>query len=137
MYNNYPSVFNKCNKVKISCDQTNKTCFNGSKNIKNQLNNLKIAEKNEKKKLKNMDKYLNSNCKNYNSSLEIINNNVIDFNFDENKSWSNQSGYGNIIIQSNDQCNNLNGRMHHWNRIFQLPKPYSTNVNTRMAWATY
>ena len=49
-------------------------------------------------------------------------------------SWSNQRGYGNLVVATNDVNHNIVGRVSPWNRLIPLPLPTDTQVDIQMAW---
>jgi len=66
----------------------------------------------------------------------IIQDNVVDFPAETRHNWSNQRGYGNIVVATNaEQCNNIYGKVYPWNRIPPLSQPTDTQVDTQMAWS--
>ena len=54
----------------------------------------------------------------------------------DNKSWSNMRGYGKINIYDYDsKTDKLDINTFKFNRIDDLKTPYTTSVNTTMAWS--
>lgn len=129
MYNNYPNSFKENCAKKMECDNSSKTCKNSSVYIKKELNKLKKSNDN-----KNNSK---TQCIEYSNPKKEIKENIINFDILSNHTWSNQRGYGNIMLGSNDNCNNLNNKIYNWNRIPKQNNPYSTPANVDMAWAKY
>tara|TARA_Y100000389_G_scaffold79344_2_gene76093 strand:+ start:2884 stop:3222 length:339 start_codon:yes stop_codon:yes gene_type:complete len=56
----------------------------------------------------------------YGTSNRVIQDNNVQFELQNNHSWSNSRGYGNLVIGTFDSCNNIHGRVHPWNRIRPL-----------------
>lgn len=52
---------------------------------------------------------------------KVIQDNSVNFSLQNNHSWSNSRGYGNIVIGTYDSCSNIHGRVHPYNRIPKLP----------------
>jgi hypothetical protein len=149
MDNNYPSSFNNNCVKNTSCKTISSSCGNGvsSKFIKSQLNKIKTNETYNKAKVSNSkfeNNYSNNlkplkcsqttHCLEYKAPKEIINDNIVDFDTTNSHSWSNQRGYGNIVMATNDTCNNIRGKVHPWNRIPKLNNPYSSPADIKMAW---
>lgn len=65
-----------------------------------------------------------------------IQNNHVDYPLNSYHTWSNQRGYGNIVVGTNDANHNIFGSIYPWNRIPQLQSPYDTFVKIENAWST-
>ena len=76
-----------------------------------------------------------TNCLPYKAPKSVIQNNNVEFNFSNSNTWSNTRGYGNIVVGTSDNQNNIHGRIHPWNRIHPLSTPYNTPVVVKDAWA--
>uniref|UniRef100_A0A6C0JIA6 Uncharacterized protein n=1 Tax=viral metagenome TaxID=1070528 RepID=A0A6C0JIA6_9ZZZZ len=79
--------------------------------------------------------YKPQGCPTYEPPREVIQSNNVDFTKTYNKSWSNTRGYGNIVVGTHDTCNNIQGRVHPWNRINPLSSPHDTPVVIKDAWS--
>ena len=73
-------------------------------------------------------------CLPYKAPNRVINNNYVEYPSVKTHSWSNTRGYGNIVLATNDSCNNIHGKVKPWNRIESLNCPYNTPVDVSMAW---
>ena len=129
----YPGIFNKkcMSKQDIKCNS-------------HDLCNLNINTVGSDKNIINIDKTdrnglspfnNNTKCGYKSPSLEYVvsDNNVINIPRSSH-SWSNQRGYGNIVVGSFDTCSNIYSKVHPYNRIPPLSIPTETNVDTNMAW---
>ena len=67
---------------------------------------------------------------------DSIQNNSVDYPLKSYHSWTNQRGYGNIVIASNDCKNNIYGAIYPWNRIPPLQSPFDTFVKIENAWSS-
>lgn len=115
----YPEAF-KLNCVgQLDCNNNYSVC--GKKPI--------ILENNEVK-----DDTTTTHCLPYEIPKRVIQNNDVDFDIKNTANWSNTRGYGNIVVATNDTCNNVHGRIHPWNRIYPLGKPYSGPADIKNAW---
>jgi len=118
MYSNYPEAYNQnCNiNEQIPCKNSNNFCKKTStKFIYNKNKSIPKTNYNP-----NPNYYKNSDkkCKKYKRPVVVLNNdNVVKYTSTNSHSWSNQRGYGNIVIASNDTCNNIHGTVNPWNRI--------------------
>ena len=93
--------------------------------------------------------YMNTSCSTYNlndyklpyvkskkciyktpSMKYVVSDNKVQYNNVTNHTWSNQSGYGNIAIQSSK-----GKKVYTYNRLKPLYAPYYTNVDVNMAWS--
>lgn len=90
------------------------------------LENKNVVEEGNQKPVK---------CQPYNPPTSVIQSNLVPKNAVSNKSWSNSRGYGNIVVATHDTENNMHGRVHPYNRLRPLTKPYQTNVEVNDAWA--
>ena len=76
----------------------------------------------------------NSHCQAYGHPQNVIQSNEIHEKPQWSHSWSNQRGYGNIVLATNDTCNNVHGRVHPYNRLTALKQPYEGPAVIRDAW---
>ena len=65
-----------------------------------------------------------THCMKYFAPKNIIQDNHVDYNITNSHTWSNARYYGNIVIGTNDTCNNIHGRVHPYNRIPALYNEY-------------
>ena len=70
----------------------------------------------------------------YKPIQSLIQSSDIDFSSSNSKKWSNYRSYGNLVIGSSDNSNNIYNKINPWNRIEKLNCPYNTNVDVNMAW---
>ena len=125
--NKYPNVFNdKCqSKIKVNCPDENMCKLNNYDKLKLQL----VNDSSETKKFQ-LHPYNQSmsNCGYKTPELNnIVSENKIDYKLSSNHTWSNQRGYGNIIVGNLDTCNNIHTRVHPYNRIDRLNYPFQSN----------
>ena len=73
-------------------------------------------------------------CQAYGVPERVIQDNEINQKPNWSHSWSNQRGYGNIVVATDDTCNNIHGRVHPWNRIAPLSMPYDGPAVIKKAW---
>jgi hypothetical protein len=62
--------------------------------------------------------------------------NKVDFTPNSYHTWSNQRGYGNIVVATNDSSNAIRGSINPWNRLPPMEKTFDTFVRIESAWAT-
>ena len=73
----------------------------------------------------------------YDTPKQILNNNYLLDEPHTSHTWSNQSGYGHIIIGSFDSCSNVHTKVHPYNRLDPLPFPHNGIVDEKLSpWNT-
>jgi hypothetical protein len=148
MNNSYPDSFRLNCVGKIPCNNNFNVCEN--KNNKSPMiieNDQLIDEKkNKNKSYNNISNISNRNitdkaalsttthCLPYSTPNKVIQTNKINFKPTDNKSWSNQRGYGNILVATYDRENNIKGSVHPYHRIYPLKQPYDGPADIYNAW---
>ena len=143
MENNYPSAFNTGCVKNIQCNTISSSCKNTSSKFINteSLRSKDVKIKKNKRSSKSGSKIYNSDnsqslyCLPYSAPSNVIDSNLVDFEPTDSHSWSNQRGYGNIVVATYDTCNNIHGKVNPWNRIPKATNPYSSPADIKMAWA--
>ena len=117
MSNKYPNSFYLNCVGNIPCDRSSNCIHENSKIKKEIIENKKIHLLREKiyprgninlsSKCNNIKKSI---CEGYDNPSKIIGNNI-DFELTNSHSWSNTRSYGNIVIATNDTCNNIHGKV--------------------------
>ena len=120
MQGNYPDVFNNSCIKNVECQTHTSNCK------KKKLSTFNV--KSTKPKVISKPTSHHNQCLNHSKLLNesIVNDNKVDFDTSNNPSWSNQKGYGNIVVGTFDDCSNIHNKYYNWNRIPALTKPYSS-----------
>ena len=113
---NYPDSFRINCVGELPCNNNKKFCDVSKKPI--------IIENNRVVEGEEQHSTTTNYCKNYNPPMRVIQDNKIVEKPKSSHSWSNQRSYGNIVVGSNDTCNNIHGRIHPYNRLFALSEPH-------------
>ncbi len=71
-----------------------------------------------------------------NKTTNVIQDNTVSYNDSRNKLWCNQRGYGNLVFGKNSSDNHVKINVKSYNRIPPLNVPYSSKVNSEMAWSS-
>tara|TARA_B100001093_G_scaffold346014_1_gene330658 strand:+ start:777 stop:1235 length:459 start_codon:yes stop_codon:yes gene_type:complete len=141
MNNSYPDSFRLNCVGKVPCNNNFDVCDNTNKPVI--IENDKIVP--EQKKQFTQQGYQQGNvrkaslsttthCLPYDGPKRVIQNNLIDFKPVNNRSWSNQRGYGNILVATSDNQNNIKGSVHPYHRIQPLRQPYDGPADIYNAW---
>jgi len=142
MNNNYPdSFYINCAKS-VPCDTPGPGCeLSNLKNINPKKKLIKKRNVTKEHKINNNKLYkyrinntISTHCMPYKPIQSLIQSSDIDFPSSNSKKWSNYRSYGNLVIGSSDNSNNIYGKINPWNRIEKLNCPYNTNVDVNMAW---
>jgi hypothetical protein len=65
-----------------------------------------------------------------------VQNNNVTYPSSSYHTWTNQRGYGNIVVATNNVENTIVGSIHPWNRLPPLESPFDTFVRIESAWST-
>ena len=98
-------------------------------------NNLSICENKPVVLENNKPVSTTTACLPYKAPKEVIQDNKVDYSFSNSNTWSNTRGYGNIVVGTSDNNNNIHGRIHPWNRITPLSSPYDSPAVVKNAWS--
>lgn len=118
---NYPQAFNNTCLCASSCNNNICKCTNST---------CKCSKNRQREPY-----FTTAHCQPFSPIMNIIQDNKVDFTSECKHNWSNQRGYGNIVISTQDNCNNVLGRVAAYNRIPTLSLPTSTNVDPQYAWS--
>ena len=124
MSNSYPNVFQKSCVKKLPCNKPSKCLIHNDREKKRIYENDRIHMLRERfdpiskigVNLKNScDDKISNKCIPYNQPSKLIKNNKINYSIKNSHSWSNQRGYGNIIVAKSDTCNNIHTKVKSYN----------------------
>lgn len=91
---------------------------------KQQTANKPIIKENDRAIPENMQKSKDDTTTTFNQSHGapkcVIQDNKVQFDLQNNHTWSNSRGYGNVVVGTFDSCSNIHGRIHPWNIIRSL-----------------
>ena len=117
MNNSYPDSFRlncvgkvPCNNNFSVCDNTNKpVVIENDKIVPDQRRNQRIEDiqNNQQGMVRRGSRSTTTHCLPYETPKRVIQNNLVDFKPVDNHSWSNQRGYGNILLATVDNQNNV------------------------------
>ena len=92
----------------------------------------------KKMKIVNQQSIDNNNLTALHTTPYIVRQNIIQDNSVPREhfkhTWSNQRGHGNIVFGKNSNINKSKINVQPYNRINKIGSPYSSNVDTKMAW---
>ena len=144
MNNSYPDSFRlncvgkvPCNNNFSVCDNTNKpVVIENDKIVPDQRRNQRIEDiqNNQQGMVRRGSRSTTTHCLPYETPKRVIQNNLVDFKPVDNHSWSNQRGYGNILLATVDNQNNVKGSIHPYHRIQPLRQPYDGPADIYNAW---
>lgn len=76
-----------------------------------------------------------THCQAYGAPTNVIQDNTVNWPQENQHTWSNQRGYGNVVISTVDSANNVRGRVSPWNRIPSLVAPIDVSIDPSVAWS--
>tara|TARA_B100001093_G_C26837431_1_gene1019015 strand:+ start:585 stop:1052 length:468 start_codon:yes stop_codon:yes gene_type:complete len=144
MNNSYPDSFRLNCVGKVPCNNNFSVCDNTNKPIV--IENDKIVQERGRNQTEmRQDDYqqgmvrkgarsTTTHCLPYDAPKRVIQNNLVDFRPVDNHSWSNQRGYGNILLATADNQNNVKGSVHPYHRLQPLRQPYDGPADIYNAW---
>ena len=118
---NYPQAFTNTCLCGSSCNNNICKCTNST---------CKCSKNKQREPY-----FTTTHCQPFSPIMNIIQDNKVDFSNDTKHNWSNQRGYGNIVVSTADNCNNVVGRVAPYNRIPTLSLPTSSNIDPQYAWS--
>ena len=84
-----------------------------------------------------MGYFTTTHCQPFGPPTNVIQSNIVETADETKHVWTNQRGYGNIVIATIDNKNNVVGSVSPWNRIPSLTYPTDTNVKPSNAWSNH
>ena len=144
MNNSYPDSFRlncvgkvPCNNNFSVCDTSDKpVVIENDKIVPDQRRNQRIEDRQNYQggMVRRQSRSTTTHCLPYDTPKRVIQNNLIDFKPVDNHSWSNQRGYGNILVATVDNQNNVKGSVHPYHRLQPLKQPYDGPADIYNAW---
>jgi len=140
MNNSYPDSFRLNCVGKVPCNNNFNVCDNTNKPVI--IENDKIVPEQKKQftqqyqqgDVRKPSLSTTTHCLPYDAPKRVIQNNLVDFKPVNNHSWSNQRGYGNILVATSDNQNNIKASVHPYHRIQPLRQPYDGPADIYNAW---
>ena len=131
----YPDSFRVNCVGTLPCNNNRKFCDVSKEPVVIQNGNV-VSEENSPQVNQPINKASSTttHCLAYKAPQRVIQDNEVNFKPQWAHSWSNTRGYGNIVVATNDTCNNIHGRVHPWNRIQPLSMPYDGPAVVKDAW---
>ena len=117
-----------CNNNRKFCDLSNEPVVIQNGNVVSEENSQNIQ-----KPVKSVNS-TTTHCLPYGAPKRVIQSNEITEKPKWSHSWSNVRGYGNIVVATNDDCTNIHGKVHPYNRIHPLSMPYDGPAVIKDAW---
>ena len=118
MSNKYPNAFYSYCVGKVPCDGTSECIHQNSKMDKDIHENKKLHLLRERilpsgrtDLSKGCSNQVRSICEGYESPSKKIEGKDVNFEIKGSHTWSNTRSYGNIVIATNDTCNNIHGKV--------------------------
>jgi hypothetical protein len=129
----YPDSFRVNCVGTLPCNNNKQFCDHSKGPVVIQ-NGAVVSEERSSEKLNKIDNSSTTHCQSYGTPQRVIQDNEIKEKPNWTHTWSNVRGYGNIVVATNDSCNNVHGRVHPYNRITKLSMPYDGPAVVKDAW---
>tara|TARA_B100000963_G_scaffold45853_2_gene34250 strand:+ start:609 stop:1046 length:438 start_codon:yes stop_codon:yes gene_type:complete len=131
----YPDSFRVNCVGTLPCNNNRQFCDHSKGPVVIQ-NGKVVSEESSSEKLTRPIKNVSttSHCQAYGVPEKVIQDNEIGEKPKWTHTWSNVRGYGNIVVATNDSCNNIHGKVHPYNRISSLSMPYDGPAVVKDAW---